>query len=57
VGDCLLLGNCRKLQKYPTFWLLFPRLSLCIIFDKNLFGYIWATVFHKHIWSPCFNPN
>jgi hypothetical protein len=46
VGDCFLWAVFRKLQKYyKHFWLLFPRIRLCIYCDKKLLGYILGEFF------------
>jgi hypothetical protein len=46
MGDCLHRKIAWKIHKYPTFLGFFiPRLSSCIDFDKNGFGYILGDFF------------
>jgi hypothetical protein len=53
MGDYLLWAFS-KLRKYipRLFWLLLPRLSLRINFDKTRFGPHFGRFFLKLIWSP-----
>jgi hypothetical protein len=51
IGRLFTLGKCYRSS--PTFWILFPRLQLCIINFKKWVGLHFGRLFHKLLWSPC----